>query len=77
MNLIIDPFKNNLFVYPYRFGARPDHELSDLYQSGETFVSDETEETPRDMADLKVRNPLNKQETKEGKDWKYWHQFKC
>ena len=29
MNLIINVFKNNVFVYPYRFGARRNHELSD------------------------------------------------
>ena len=29
MNLIVNAFKNNVFVYPYRFGARPGHELGD------------------------------------------------
>ena len=33
MNLIIDAFEDNVFVYQYCFGARPDHELSDSVQN--------------------------------------------
>ena len=44
-------------VYPYGFGVRPDHELSDWNQNKENFDSEffTPDETPRDMPDLVSR----------------------
>ena len=69
MNLIIDVFEDNVFVYPYCFAARPNHELSGSNQNKGTFDSEfyTPEEAPRDMSSLEseesAKNRRNQRET--------------